>query len=888
MTSNPNDTTEAAGHHSHEPEGTGEQVGLYRLVKLLGEGGFGHVWLAEQKEPINRRVALKLLKPGMDSAEVLSRFEIERRALAMMDHPNIARVLDAGMTDKGRPYFVMEYVKGIPITEFADREKLGPDDRLRLFVDVCRAVQHAHQKGIIHRDLKPSNILVVKVDGKGEPKIIDFGIAKAMYTPSVERTLHTGFGQMLGTPEYMSPEQAGEMGVEGPDIDTRSDVYSMGVILYQLLTGVLPFDSRTLRKAGYEGIRKLIVEVTPPKPSTRLMEVSAKADHPSVETGSSARDIAVKRGTSELRHLTKMVRGDIDWIVMKCLEKERGRRYESASALAQDIERHLKDEPVSAGPPSATYRAAKFLKRHKLGMGFAAVICGLILGALAGMSVLYSQAETERKVAIEERTNAESQKKVAVEERGKADAQRLKAEEEAAKAAAAVDFVLDMFESIDPALAQGREVQVKELLDAASEKADSLKGQPLVEATIRQMLGKAYQRMAKYEPAKKNLARASEIRRIKLGLDDPATLMSEYERGATELGENHIPEAEGILRKVYADRSRVLGAGHADTLQTLSMIAEIEKSREDYAAAEKTLRKVIEGQTAVQGAGHRDTIDSRCSLADVLDQQGRFADAEKEIAATVADAKKSLGENEPMTLQAMSIQGSILAAMDRASEAAEILKDVVARKIKVFGADHPGTLTSMNALAMSLDALGQNVEAEKMYRPLVAGAESRLGPEHSTTLVYKNNLAQCLKRQKKFGEAAPIYREVLAVQRRTVGDLARGTLTTLNNYGLLMVLDGKPAEGLPLLQECLKGLTATLPADHWMLGASKTYVAQCLIDLGRVDEAEVLLLQAYELLKGKMGEGHDRTRQAAEQMVRVWEKRGDEGKVGEWRGRAGK
>ncbi len=331
-------------------EGPGTIVGRYKLLQLIGEGGFGVVYMADQERPIRRRVALKIIKLGMDTKQVIARFEAERQALAMMDHPNIARVLDAGATDTGRPYFVMELVKGIPITEYCDKNNLDTQQRLELFIDVCKAVQHAHQKGIIHRDIKPSNVMITLHDGKPVPKIIDFGIAKATQQRLTEKTLFTEYRQFIGTPEYMSPEQA-EM--SGLDVDTRSDIYSLGVLLYELLTGTTPFDAERLRSAAYDEIRRIIREDEPPKPSTRLSTL-----------GDALTDIAKNRNVQP-SELCKIVRGDLDWVVMKTLEKNRTRRYETASELAADVKRHLEDEMVLAGPPSAVYRLRKWSKRHK-------------------------------------------------------------------------------------------------------------------------------------------------------------------------------------------------------------------------------------------------------------------------------------------------------------------------------------------------------------------------------------------------------------------------------------------------------------------------------------------------------------------------------------------
>jgi len=331
--------------------GAGSQIGPYKLLSILGEGGFALVYLAEQQKPVKRRVALKIIKLGMDTRQVIARFEAERQALALLDHPNIAYVYDAGTTDLGRPYFVMEYVKGVPITEHCDRHRLTIEERLKLFLQVCEAVQHAHQKGIIHRDIKPSNILVLLEGQKALPKVIDFGVAKALSQPLTERTLVTEEGQFIGTPEYMSPEQAE---LTHQDIDTRSDVYSLGVVLYELLAGVLPFDAKTLREGGVDHIRQVIREEEPKTPSTRLSALSAE---------DSAR--IAKYHRVDLSSLQRKLRGDLDWIVMKTLEKDRTRRYETAKDLVMDLERHLNNQPVIARPPSTLYRFQKLVRRNK-------------------------------------------------------------------------------------------------------------------------------------------------------------------------------------------------------------------------------------------------------------------------------------------------------------------------------------------------------------------------------------------------------------------------------------------------------------------------------------------------------------------------------------------
>lgn len=400
-------------------DGPGTMVGPYKILQLIGEGGFGYVYMAQQSHPVKRKVALKIVKPGMDTKQVIGRFETERQALAMMDHPNIARVYDAGATPTGRPYFVMELVRGEPITQYCDSANLTTDERLRLVIDVCNAVQHAHLKGIVHRDLKPSNVLVTLHDGTPVVKVIDFGIAKAMNEDLTDRTVFTEFRQFVGTPEYMSPEQAAMSGI---DVDYRTDIYSLGVLLYELMAGVTPFDAGKLRSAGLAEIQRIIREDEPPRPSTRVSRATmgarsrggaasapATGDAAARPTRSTTAETVARHRRTDPRTLRKMLAGDVDWIVMKAMEKDRRRRYETAAALAEDIRRQLNHEPILARPPSAAYRFRKFARRNRVGLGAAGGAVSAMLLTLAALAYGLIEAKHQRDLTAERETETRAQ-----------------------------------------------------------------------------------------------------------------------------------------------------------------------------------------------------------------------------------------------------------------------------------------------------------------------------------------------------------------------------------------------------------------------------------------------------------------------------------------------
>jgi len=527
---------------------TGAMIGRYKLLQKIGEGGFGTVYMAEQQEPVQRKVALKIIKAGMDTREVIARFEAERQAIALMDHPSIARVLDAGATEAGRPYFVMELVRGMPITGFCDQANLPAADRLKLFMTVCHAVQHAHQKGVIHRDLKPSNVLVTLHDGAPVPKVIDFGVAKALGQKLTDKTLFTAFHHLIGTPAYMSPEQAA---LSGLDIDTRADIYSLGVLLYELLTGVTPFDAETLRKAALDEIRRMIRETEPLKPSTRLQTLGDKLI-----------EVAKHRHT-EPATLGRLVRGDLDWIVMKCLEKDRARRYETANALVTDIQRHLQNETVVARPPSNLYRFQKMVRRNRLVFtAVSAVAVALVLGVVVTtwQAIRASRAEKAqawlRKQADVARTG-ETQQRI------QAEANEKKAQAEAQRNAQISDYSYRLFSDVSEAFAKqvGNELLLEVLDNAITRARNELKSQPLVEAPLLFRVGQAYQLIEDFRKAEVLFKEVSDL--LKAWPDGATELLFQNLRAyaSTLDKQGRFAEAEKLLQEAITTTSKPALAG---------------------------------------------------------------------------------------------------------------------------------------------------------------------------------------------------------------------------------------------------------------------------------------------------------------------------------------
>jgi serine/threonine protein kinase/tetratricopeptide (TPR) repeat protein len=760
-------------------ERPGTVIGPYKLIEPIGEGGMGSVWMAQQMEPVKRLVALKLIKAGMDSKQVIARFEAERQALALMDHAHIARVLDGGTTTGGRPYFVMDLVKGVPITRYCDEHHLTPRQRLELFIPVCQAVQHAHQKGIIHRDIKPSNVLVALYDGKPVPKVIDFGVAKAAGQSLTDKTLVTGFGNIVGTLEYMSPEQAE---INQLDIDTRSDIYSLGVLLYELLTGSPPFTKKDLEKSGMLEMLRVIREQEPSKPSTKL------------STAEGLPTLAANRGTEPAR-LTKLMRGELDWIVMKALEKDRSRRYETANGLAMDVRRYLADETVVACPPSPAYRVWKLVRRHRVAITTAAVVAVVLV---AGTAVSCWQAVRATLANAEARRQRDAAAKAAGQEK------------------LANTLLADLLSAAVPEEnARDKKVSAEELFHQAVQKIvrdPQFQADPEVEASLRLTIGNTYYRLGAYPEAESYLRQAAELRGRTLGVEHPDTLTAE-EALADLLcyGVRRPAEAEVLSRRIWEARRRLLGPEHADTLQSMDTYAMTLDSMNKVDEAERLTRQCWEARTRVLGKAHEQTLISQNNFGVALQHQGRWSDA------------------EPLFRECLEIRR------------------------KVSGLRHVETFAVMNNLAYTLFLLGQLDEAEKLLHEALGVVLRSHGEKHPASLHLRHMLARVLLDQNRPEQAEPFAREALRLRREILESGHESIGRSLLVLGRLLVVTNRATEAEPLLREAEKLFRERYPTKQDLRGEAECRLGACLIALKRYPDAETMLLAGWEKVEATAG-----------------------------------
>jgi serine/threonine protein kinase len=643
-------------HTHHVQSSEGVSVGPYRLLEQIGEGGMGEVWLAEQVGPLRRQVAFKIIKAGLDTAQVVGRFEAERQALALMDHPAIAKVFDAGATNQGRPYFAMEYVRGESLSAYCDRQRLSIRDRIDLFVLLCEGVQHAHQKGIIHRDLKPSNILVTEQDDRPVPKIIDFGIAKAISQPLTDLPLHTSLGGFVGTLEYMSPEQASLSG----DIDTRTDIYSLGVILYEVLTGLPPVDRQKLIAGGLDDVRRTIRETETPRPSTRVTGLPSE----SITNATSRR--------TEPSHLAAMLRGDLDWITLKALEKDRARRYATVGDLASDLRRYLANEPVLASPPGVTYRLGKFVRRHRAMVGAAAALAIVVAAAAVAVAL---QA---RRIAVErDRANAE-----------------------AATAKQVSDFLVGLFKVSDPNEGRANTLTARELLESGVANIErDLAAQPEVQARMMGTMGLIFTTLGVYDRAERLLTQAVATNRRVLGEDSPTTLAAINALANVYWYQERFSEAEPLYVDVIRRRQRVLGPEHRDTLAAQNDLAGLFAVQKRYEEAERLDTATLEVQRRVLGPDHADVRMSLGILQGIYYLQKRFAEAEPLATEALRIGRQTLGDEHRETLIDAHNVATIQVELGRYAEAETMFLKTIAAKRRTLGPGHPDTILSIRRIA---------------------------------------------------------------------------------------------------------------------------------------------------------------------------------------------
>ena len=700
-------------------ERAGDSIGPFKLLSHLGEGGFGTVWLAERREPFVQRVAIKVIKAGMDSKAVIGRFHQERQSMAVMNHPGIARVLDGGLTPSGRPYFVMEYVKGQPITEFCDARKLGIRDRLALFMKVCEAVQHAHLKGVIHRDLKPSNILAFDVEGQAPSvKVIDFGVAKATLSAAPTHTVHTEIGQMIGTPDYMSPEQADSTAAE---VDTRSDVYSLGAVLYEVLTGLTPFESAALRGKGLVEVQRVITQVDPASPSARVSTIIQR------DTPLAAR-IGERRGEAPFE-LMQCLRNELEWIPLMALRKEPQNRYQSAADLSRDIERYLRHEPLLAGPPSARYRLGKFVRRRK---ALAAAIASVSLSLVLGLGV----ALWQWREAVHARELAEAR---------------------AREAEAVTRLVTDSLVSADPMLGGDREFTVKQAMRQAMRQIEqgALKGQPEVQARLQLAIANVLFGNADLDEA---IALAKLALTTQEGLHGADSV--EITTALSTLGRAY--EAKGLYAEAEAAHRRTLGIRRARVpgnelaiTRTMVNLANAVDLQGKHAEAEGLLREVIDTRTRLLGPDDPSLAGPINNLGVIYKVQERYADAEPLYRRALESRERTLGADHQKTADSVNNLANVLAHLERRPEAEALHRRALAIREKAFGPDHPRVADSLTNLGIVIDAQGRFAEAEPHLRRALQIAESRLGPTHPDTIELCRNIATNLHHQHRDAEAAP-------------------------------------------------------------------------------------------------------------------------------------
>ena len=792
------ETTKRLGHS----EDLSQSIPGFRLVQKLGEGGMGEVFEAEQLEPVRRKVALKLIKRGMESKEVLARFDSERQALALMSHPNIAQVYDAGTTEDGRPYFVMEFVQGVPVNQYCDSNRLTTAERLGLFTQICDGVQHAHHKGVIHRDIKPSNVLVKIQDSEPVPKIIDFGIAKATSQRLTEQSVFTAMGEFIGTPEYMSPEQAD---LTGLDVDTRTDVYSLGVVLYEMLVGAQPFDGGELRRAGFDEMRRKIREDEPPRPSTRLSGLGELST------------TAAQKRRSEPATLARQLRGDLDWITMKALEKDRTRRYDSPAELAADIGRHLADQPVLAGPPSTTYRMKKFVRRHTIGVATSAlVVLALVLGiAVATLGMVRARTA--------ERTTAR----------------------EAETALQVSDFLTGLFEVSDPSEARGNTITAREILDkGADEIRSDLGGQPLVQARLMGTMGIVYKNLGLYETARELLEESLAIQRRHLGDEHTDTSSSMNNLGNVLVNMGEYEEARSLYERALEIDERTFGADSRDVATLRHNLASLLRKMGEYDEAVLLDRQALEFNERAFGPDSLEVASNLNNLGSVLHRLGDYEGATPLLERALEIWERERGPDDLKVAKALSnLAGCrhVVGDYDRAvplCERAQVIFE------KVLGPEHPQLAFGLANLGQMRSELGEHEVALALYERALVIGEKGLGPGHPAVAALLSESAKVHRQMGNLQEARDRLERALSIYQGTLGPDHPDVATCLAVLAAVYSEQEDYTRAEPLFQRSLKIRQEKLGADHPEVADVLEDYAEMLERIGRNGEARELEARA--------------------------------------------
>lgn len=809
---------------------TPELIGSYRVIRTLGQGGFGTVYLCQQERPIERRIAVKVLRPGMDSRSVLRRFEEERILLSRMDHPGIARVLDAGKTEDGQPYIAMEYIEGVQITTYCNNKQLVLRSRLSLFAQACQAIQHAHQKGVIHRDIKPSNVLVTEVDGRAVVKVIDFGVSKAFEDQISDDTI-TRTMQLVGTPQYMSPEQAS---VDSSDVDTRTDVYSLGVMLYELSTGLPPFDPQRLRSVSVGQLERMIRDIDPQRPSVRV----AKLDKSHADRISSQR-------SESIGHIVRELKGEIDWVITKTMEKDRDRRYSTVNALFEDVERVLRGDVVRARPPSSVYAARKFVSRHRAGTLVASLVF-VSLVVITGLSLGYAQTINRANDQISSTLHNQEQ---------------------------VLAFTEEMLGGIDPAVARGKDTELfRTILDSAGDRVNiELADSPEVEVRVRVLIGKLYLSIGMLDEALAQFKSASAIGSETIG-DRHVLTIGAYSALGTAYAElSQYAQARGVFEEALEKARAVFGEDHPDTLVILSDLAAVYNFLGDHNQAIAAGESLLSKRLSVLGDDHDDTMATRNSLALALKGKHDYSRAVDLFERVLEHQLIHLEADHPNTLKTRSNLALVYQELGEFDKSIEMNTEILEQKQRVLGDQHPSVIVSMVNLGTSLEKVGDDEKALALLENALEISLGSLGQTHQYTLIIYNNLANHHGRNNEFEMAREFAQLASDGFEQSLGSQHPMTLRGKGNLADILLDMGRAEEALQITAGSETIASEIFETTDRRLGMHSERLAKCFLMLGQNAEAREHYQRAVQIYASSHGDDSEqylRVREALDELNR--------------------